>query len=253
MLNPLQVLFCAGSFVIPMFAGQMVLSGQTRNLWPVLPGWMALRIVVFILNGALGAYAFSVLPLAECYAIFFLMPLLVAALAALILGERMDLPRALAIMAGLVGVVVALQPGVTTLQIGHLSALAGAILGALNYLIIRRTSGAESPGVILLYPTLAQVAVLGLAMPLVWQPMTTGQVGLTFLMALELFIGGYAIVTAYRLAAAIVVAPMQYSQIAWAALFGWLLFGERIRPATALGIAVIIAAGLFLLWRSARR
>lgn len=82
--------------------------------------------------------------------------------------------------------------------------------------------------------------------------MTAAQVGLTFLMAVELFIGGFAIVTAYRLAAAIVVAPMQYSQIAWAAVLGWLLFGEVIGLATGLGIAIIIASGLFLLWRSSR-
>ncbi len=248
----MQVLFCAGAFVTPMFLAQMLLTGQARRLWPVMPAWTAARIGVTLLNGTLGAYAFSVLPLAETYAVFFLMPLLIAALAVPVLGERMDLPRGLAILAGLGGVVVALQPGTTELQIGHLAALTAATLGAMNYIIIRKTGGVESPGVILLYPTIAQVLVLGASMPWIWQPMTAAQLGLTFLMAVELFIGGFAIVTAYRLAAAIVVAPMQYSQIAWAAVLGWLLFGEVIGLATGLGIAIIIASGLFLLWRSSR-
>lgn len=251
-LNPMQVLFCAGAFALPLILGQLVLTGQARNLRPVLPRWTAARIAVTLLNGTLGAYAFSVLPLAEAYAVFFLMPLLISALAVPLLGEPMDLPRSAAIFAGLIGVVVALRPGEAELGLGHLAALSAATMGALNYVIIRKTSGVEQPGVILLYPTIALVVATGMAMPWLWVPMTPGQVGLTFLMAVEMFLGGYAIVAAYRRAPAIVVAPMQYSQIFWAAVLGWLLFGEVIGLATALGIAIIIASGMVLLARSSR-
>lgn len=251
-LNPMQVLFCAGAFALPLILGQLVLTGQARTLKPVLPRWTAARIAVTLLNGTLGAYAFSVLPLAEAYAVFFLMPLLISALAVPLLGEPMDLPRSVAIFAGLIGVVVALRPGEAELGLGHLAALSAATMGALNYIIIRKTSGVEQPGVILLYPTIALVVATGMAMPWLWVPMTPGQVGLTFLMAAELFLGGYAIVAAYRRAPAIVVAPMQYSQIFWAAVLGWLLFGEVIGLATALGIAIIIASGMVLLARSSR-
>ena len=251
-LNPMQVLFCAGAFALPLILGQLVLTGQARTLKPVLPRWTAARIAVTLLNGTLGAYAFSVLPLAEAYAVFFLMPLLISALAVPLLGEPMDLPRSAAIFAGLIGVVVALRPGEAELGLGHLAALSAATMGALNYVIIRKTSGVEQPGVILLYPTIALVVATGMAMPWLWVPMTPGQIGLTFLMAVELFLGGYAIVAAYRRAPAIVVAPMQYSQIFWAAVLGWLLFGEVIGLATALGIAIIIASGMVLLARSSR-
>ena len=251
-LNPMQVLFCAGAFALPLILGQLVLTGQARTLKPVLPRWTAARIAVTLLNGTLGAYAFSVLPLAEAYAVFFLMPLLISALAVPLLGEPMDMPRSAAIFAGLIGVVVALRPGEAELGLGHLAALSAATMGALNYIIIRKTSGVEQPGVILLYPTIALVVATGMAMPWLWVPMTPGQVGLTFLMAVELFLGGYAIVAAYRRAPAIVVAPMQYSQIFWAAVLGWLLFGEVIGLATALGIAIIIASGMVLLARSSR-
>jgi drug/metabolite transporter (DMT)-like permease len=249
-LNPMQVLFCAGSFVLPMFLVQLWVTGQARRLWPVLPRWTLARIGVTLLNGTLGAYAFSVLPLAQAYAVFFLMPLLISALAVPLLHEPMDAPRGLAIVAGMAGVAVALQPGTVTLGLGHLAALIAATFGAMNYLIIRKTGKVETPGVILLYPTLAQVLALGAVMHWVWVPMTAGQVGLTFLMALALLLGGFAIVTAYARAAAIVVAPMQYSQILWAAVLGWLLFGETIGPSTGIGIAIIIASGLFLLLRS---
>lgn len=253
-LNPMQVLFCAAAFSAPMYLAHLLATGQGRNLWPVLPRWTLARIAVTLVNGVLGAYAFSVLPLAETYAIMFLMPLLISLLAWPILGEAIDLTRGLAILAGFAGVVLALGPagGQGGLETGHLAALGAATLGAANYVIVRRTSGVEKTGVILLYPTLAMMIALGFLMPGIWQPMTAPQWGLTFLMALELYVGGFAIVAAYRHAAAIVVAPMQYSQIIWAAAYGWLLFGEVISLTTGLGIAVIIAAGLFLLWRSNR-
>jgi S-adenosylmethionine uptake transporter len=249
-ISSMQVLFCAGGFALPMVLAQLLLTGQGRNLLPVLPGWTAFRIVVTLLNGTLGAYAFTVLPLAECYAVFFLMPLLISGFAVPFLGEQMDLPRGIAIVAGLVGVAVALQPGVTPLNLGHLAAMASACLGACNYIVIRKTSGIERPGVMLLYPMAAQCVVLAVAMVWLWQPMSAGAVGMTFVMALQLLVGGLLILTAYRLAPVIVVSPMQYSQIIWAAVIGWLIFGEKIDRMTGLGIGIIIASGLFLLSRS---
>ena len=69
---------------------------------------------------------------------------------------------------------------------------------------------------------------------------------------LSVVAGGVLIISAYARAPAIVVAPMQYSQIIWGALCGALIFGERMDALMILGIAVIIGAGLYLLWQSGR-
>ena len=108
--SPLQVLFCAGLVFVPLILVQLRLSGQ-GGLRPVYPGLTAVRVVAGLLNGTIGAYAFSVLPLAESYAVFFLMPLMIAGLAVPLLGEPMGLGRGLAIVAGFAGVLIALQPG----------------------------------------------------------------------------------------------------------------------------------------------
>ena len=142
-IGPMQVLFCAGGFALPMVLAHLLLTGQGGSLLPVLPRWTAFRIVVTLLNGTLGAYAFTVLPLAQCYAVFFLMPLLISGLAVPLLGEHMDLPRGLAILGGLVGVAVALRPGSAPLGIGHLAAMASATLGACNYSVILKTGEIE--------------------------------------------------------------------------------------------------------------
>jgi S-adenosylmethionine uptake transporter len=251
--SPMQILFCAGLVFVPLIGLQLRLSGQTA-LRPVMPKLTALRVVVGLLNGTIGAYAFSVLPLAECYAVFFLMPLMISALAVPVLGEPMDLPRSLAIATGFAGVLVALQPGgETQLGLGHVAAFVAAALGAVNYVILRKTGGIESPGVLMLYPAAAQLIALGLMMPSVWLPMPAAHWALTSLMGLELFGGGLLIILAYRHAPAIIVSPMQYSQIIWAAAFGWLLFDEAMTLQMILGISLIIAAGLFILGRTQSR
>jgi S-adenosylmethionine uptake transporter len=90
-------------------------------------------------------------------------------------------------------------------------------------------------------------------MPSVWLPMPAAHWALTSLMGLELFGGGLLIILAYRHAPAIIVSPMQYSQIIWAAAFGWLLFDEAMTLQMILGISLIIAAGLFILGRTQSR
>lgn len=251
--NPMQVLFCAGLVFVPLILAQVKL-GPAVSLRPVMPGWTAVRVVAALANGVVGAYAFATLPLAQSYAVFFLMPLMIAALAVPILKEPLDLPRGLAIALGFAGVLVALQPGgEVPLGLGHLAAFTGASLGAVNYVILRRTSGVESPGVLLLYPAVAQLITVGLAMPWIWTAMTAQAWAITASMGVLVFVGGRLIIEAYRLAPAAIVAPMQYSQIIWAAILGWVLFGESMTGAMVFGIAMIITAGLFILTYQPKR
>jgi S-adenosylmethionine uptake transporter len=215
-----------------------------------MPGWNLVRIVLIVVNSVIVSYTFTKLPIAQAYAIFFCMPLLITILAVPFLGESLDLPRVLAIIVGFSGVLIALRPGSEALQFAHLTAIAGATFGALNSLILRKISDKERAAVMLLYPTLAQVVIMGALLPWIWQPMDAFTWGLGAMIGVLSVIGGVMIITAYGRAPAIVVAPMQYSQIIWGALGGALIFGERMDALMILGIAIIIAAGLFLLWRS---
>ena len=128
-------------------------------------------MVLILVNSIIVSYTFTKLPIAQAYAIFFCMPLLITLLAVPFLGERLDLPRVLAIVVGFSGVLIALRPGSEPLQFAHLTAITGATLGALNSLILRKISHRERASVMLLYPTLAQITVLGALLPWVWQPM----------------------------------------------------------------------------------
>jgi len=246
-MNSFQVMFFSALCTLPFILGQIFWQDRRANLRPALPGLTAVRVLISVLGGGFVTYTFTHLPLAQCYAIFFTMPLMITLLAWPMLGEPVDLLRGTIIVAGFGGVLIALQPGSTDFQLAHLTAILGAVTGALNSLIFRKIGHREKSGVILLYPVLAQVVGAGMIMPFVWQPLTLSdwQVGLQ-MGALGLT-GGVFIIAAYRTAPAIVVAPMQYSQIVWASLLAFVLWGERPSMAASLGIGVIVAAGLALL------
>jgi S-adenosylmethionine uptake transporter len=210
---------------------------------------MALRCAGTVVNFIAGVSAFTMLPLAEAYVIFFTMPLFIALLAVPVLGERFDPVRGIAVLIGLAGVVVALDPVATPLGIGHALALTGALVGAMNYVLIRKTGAVENTAVMLLWPQLVLFVVVAAAMPWVYRPMPAADIGISALMAGVLMIGMVAVVEAYRRAAAIIVAPMQYSQILWAAIFGSLLFDEAIGPRTLTGSLLIALAGIIVVAR----
>jgi S-adenosylmethionine uptake transporter len=252
-MSAFQVMFFAALCTIPPVLMQIFWVDRKASLRPALPGLTALRVVISVIGSAFVTYTFTHLPLEQCYAVFFTMPLIITVLAWPLLGEPIDPLRGVIILIGFVGVLIALQPGSTSFQLAHLAAVGGAITGALNSLILRKIGHREKAGVILLYPVLAQLLGSGLIMPFVWQPLTAADWYVGIQMGFLGTAGGLFIIAAYRTAPAIVVAPMQYSQIIWASLLGYVLWGERPTLYTTMGIAVIVAAGMALLFVAGRR
>ncbi len=244
-----QLIFFSGLLGFPLVTIMLMSDRTDGNLIPKHPYWTAIRTTTAVLNGLAGFYAFSVLPMAQCYAIFFAMPILITLLAIPILGEKVGLHRGLAIIVGLIGVIIVLRPGQVPLGLGHLAALAAATLGAMTSVIVRKIGHDERSVVLMLYPMVASFAVMAVALPFVYIPVPIEHFGLMGAMALLGLLGGILIIAAYRRAPAIIVAPMQYSQIIWALLYGYLIFGEEIDLWTGVGTAVIIAAGIYIVLR----
>ena len=247
--HPFQTIFFSGLLSFPLMTIVMMSDRSDGNLIPKMPGWTALRAVLTVLNGLTGFYAFSVLPLSEAYPIFFAMPMLVTLIAIPMLGERVGLHRGLAVVVGLLGVLVVVQPGSGTFGLGHISALAAATLGAMNSVLVRKTGHVERAAVIMLYPMIANFIAAGLALPFVYKPMPITHLGLVAAMAVLGLTASLIAIAAYRRAPAVIVAPMQYSQIIWATLFGTLIFHESPDLMTAIGTAIIIASGIYIVLR----
>lgn len=247
-----QVVFFSVLLTFPLVVLMLLSDDLEGSLRPKHPWWSALRTVSAVITGFSVFYAFSVLPLAQVYAIIFAAPLIITVLSIPILGERVRVHRWAAVALGLIGVIVVLRPGSVELELGHYAAMAGAFFGALTSVIVRKIGREERTAVLMLYPMMANFVAMGVLLPFVYKPIPLEDLGLWAVMAVFAFVAGIALIAAYRRADAVLVAPMQYSQILWAAVYGWLFFGETMDRGTALGAAIVIASGLYIVFREGR-
>jgi drug/metabolite transporter (DMT)-like permease len=215
--------------------------------------------------------AIAALPLAEAAALAFAAPLFLTGLSALILGEPVGRDRWLAVAVGFVGVLVVLRPGSALFEPAALLAVASAFCYAGSQTITRHLGRTESGATMALASTLMFlfVAVMSrlvigshgtgaglhpslafLARDWVWRGW--GELALIAAAGLVASVGGYSLVQAYRAAPAGTVAPFEYVMILWAVLWGYLFWGEVPGPFTVAGVALTIAAGLYVAHREAR-
>lgn len=248
--SPVQIVFFSTLLGLPLALFLLLHDHEDANLRPRRPVWTLLRTAMAVVTAVTVFYAFSVLPMAQTYAILFATPLLITILSVPMLGEKVGWRRMLAVLVGLIGVLIVLRPGQGTgLSLGHLAALFGALTSALAAIILRKIGREERNIVLLLYPMMGNIVVMGLALPFVYRPMPMTDFAAWFAMAAMGMIATLMVIAAYKRAPAVQIAPMQYSQIIWAAFFGALFFGEAIDLATFLGAAVIIASGIYILFR----
>ena len=250
--SPIQIVFFSVLLSFPLATVMLMRDAKPGTLVPVHPWWLALRTGAAVVTGVSAVYAFSVLPLAQVYAILFASPLLITVLAIPVLGEKVRLRRWLAVIVGLVGVLVVLRPGQTELSLGHLAALAAAIGGSLASIVVRKIGTDERPVVMLLYPMVVNFVIMACALPLVYEPMPIEHLGLLGVIATFAWIASRLVIAAYQTGEAAIIAPMQYSQIVWATAFGLIFFDETIDMATGIGAAIIIASGLYIVLRESR-
>lgn len=247
--SPFQTIFFSTLLGFPLMALALLGDRTDGNLIPKHPYLAVLRAVLIMANVVAGFYAFAVLPLSECYPIFFATPILITILAIPTLGERVGIRRGIAVFVGLIGVLVVLRPGTGNLGLGHFAAISAAVLGALNAILMRKTGPKERFAVMMLYPMTGNFVMSAIALPFVYHPMPIRDLGLLAAIACLGMVASVFLIGAYRNTPAVVVAPMQYSQIIWGTLFGALIFQETHDFRTVAGTLIIIASGVYIVLR----
>lgn len=209
------------------------------------------------LTGAIGnitsVIAFTLLPMAEVFALIFLMPIFVTLLSVVFLHERVGWRRWTAVVVGFIGVLVVLRPGFRHLGVGHFAAIACGLSGAVS-MVVLRLGGADEKRVSLYGASMIGPIVAGgvLMVPQLMAPDAV-QWGLLAGYGLLSGVAGVLLMYATKLAPANRVAPTQYSQMLWAIGFGYWLFGDHLDWPMAIGIALILGAGLFTLFREEKK
>lgn len=251
-LPAIQIAFFAYLLGLPYVIFMLIHDKTPGTLRPANPLWMAIRVVAVMFATVGAFYAFLVLPLAEAYTILFAAPLLVTLLAVPLLGEVLHWRRATAVIVGLVGVLIVLRPDTKTLSIGHVTALASAVGNAMVHISSRRIGGSERLPLMILYPMLGIIVLLGAVMPFTFQPVSGQDFGGLAIVALFSFLAMLCMIEAFKRGEAALIAPMQYSQLIWGTIFGILFFSEYPKGPTLLGAALIIGSGLYIVFREAR-
>ena len=253
--TPFQILFFSVLFSFPLVLLFMLRNPKTGSLWPHQPTQMTLRVLATTVSGFCAFYAFSVLPLAQTYALLFLTPIFITVFSIPLLGERVGLHRGISVIVGFLGVLIVLQPNVASFTNGHIAGLIAAISASLNSIITRKIGQKEKTAVMLLYPMFGNFLIMGAIIPFIYVPMPIQHLGGIALISCLGFAAMFCIVGAYKAANASIIAPMQYSQILWAGFFGFVLFDDDINLSFIIGSSLIICSGLYIVrreWKQSR-
>ncbi|MEM8916408.1 MAG: DMT family transporter [Pseudomonadota bacterium] len=193
--------------------------------------------------------AFQALPLTDVYAIGFTAPLIVTILAIPFLGEQVGPRRWAAVFVGLLGVLVVIRPGLETVNTGMMFAIVMAFMFACYQLLTRSGALQDGPLVGVFYAAVVGTIGTSLFVPFAWVAPTPLQWAILILIGVLGAAGHWLLIMAFRSAAASFVSPFMYVQIIWSTIFGALVFADNPDPYTLLGAAILIGAGIFVLWR----
>lgn len=218
-----------------------------------------LRGAVGVTSMALGFFALTRLPLPEAITLNYAQPLLVVVFSALFIGEKIRVYRWSAVFVGLIGVFIISWPKLTLLDspggmsnqqaVGVAAALVAAGISAVALLLVRNLVRTEKTATIVLWFSLTASVVGLLTLPFGWQALTAQQA--VFLISAG-FCGGVAqilMTEAYRHAEASTVAPFEYTSMILGIIIGYLAFGDLPTIHMLVGGAIVVAAGIFIIWR----
>ena len=214
------------------------------------PGLQVVRGLLMLLTTLFNFFAFRYLQLDEALAIMFSTPFLVAILAGPILGEWVGWRRWTAIGVGFLGVLVVVRPGMGGLQWAALLSLVSAFCYAGYSITTRMLSTTDSSQTTLFYANLFGFVVMVPVLPFVWTT-PPSWIDWVLMVAVGAFGAGghFLLILAHRNAPASVLSPFIYTQIIWATTLGYLVFANVPNHWTIAGASIVIASGLYLIYR----
>jgi len=212
------------------------------------------RSFLLFFSTAMNFIALRYLQLAEAISISFITPLLVALFAIPILGERVGLPRLMAILVGFAGVLVVVQPGLSGFNPAALLTLGGCVGYGLYSILTRMLASHDPPETTLVFSGLVGFGLVSLILPFIWVTppnglVIAGMVGVGAFAAL----GHYCMILAHQRAPASTLMPFMYTQLIWMVLIGYIGFGDVPDRFTLIGGAIVIVSGLYLLWQEKKK
>ncbi|RMF40514.1 MAG: DMT family transporter [Alphaproteobacteria bacterium] len=228
-----------------------------RTSHPISHVW---RSLVGVSAMGCGFLALGLLPFPDVVAIGYAAPILVTIFAAMFLGERIRMYRLAAVILGLAGVMIVLSPRLTLTEgvtsdaqnLGAILALMGAVFAALAQVFVRKLVQSEGTPAIVFYFSVFAALLSLVTLPYGWVMPDATTTGLLVAAGILGGLGQICLTQAYRNAETSLIAPFEYTSMLLAIGVGYFAFGEVPISDTLSGAALVVAAGLFIIWREHR-
>ncbi|MAG96198.1 MAG: EamA family transporter [Rhodospirillaceae bacterium] len=242
-----------------VFVAFAVAVARPRRLGTALvsarPVLQIVRSLILVVETATFIVAFRYLPLADVHAVAALAPLVATALAIPLLGERVGARRWTAVVLGFVGVLIIIRPGLGVFHWTALLPLLAAFFWGIYQVLVRMVSDGDGAATTTLYTALVAALVWGGVGLYLGQWQAPDAVGWSLLLLLGLMaaLAHFLVIRALELAPASVLQPFGYTLMLWAVVMGYLVFDHFPDPLTLLGAAIVVASGLYALYRESER
>ena len=248
----MQILALRSVVIVPLLLLYYVSTNNLTALKPNRPKAQALRGII----GFIAPFAFFLgvgkLPLTSAVVVFFSSIFMTTILSIFILGERPGKHRWSAIVVGYVGVIIAMSPAWGGDASGYILVLISSIFYAFLFVSGRKLSETESVSSLVLSYNLGVGVVALVLLPWFWVPLNMDQLVLIVLLSLLAVTGHFCITHAFAVAEATLIAPFEYTSILWTVALDMLIWQVLPGRPTWIGAVIIIASGLYVIYREAR-
>ncbi len=249
-----QVIFlrgCLTSVAVAVIAWRM--GAFSKRVSRQDSGAICLRVLGEITGTYFFLTALYHMPLANVTAILQSLPLAITLVAALVLREPVGWRRMGAVLAGFVGILLIVRPGSDGFNIYALYGLAAVVCVTVRDLATRRLSRETSSMLVTFATSVSVMVVFGLAsLGGEWVPLSGAHWGVILGAAALIVVGYLTSIMVVRVGEISFTAPFRYTAILWALVLGWLVFGDWPQPIVLVGAGIVVASGVFTLYREAR-
>lgn len=251
-IAPVQIIWLQFATIFVVTAMMSVPKYGWSVFKPLPFGWQLMRGVASSTGIGMFYWSLYFIPLADATVMASVAPAVVAILSPFMLAERIGPRRVAAVFVGFVGVVIILRPGFGGQSAGYLIATIAGCLMALFYIGNRRLAGLHPPLVTIAHNAMIGTVILAPAMPFFWvDPFPAHSINLPAFLVFAL-VGQSLMVSSFRFAPAAVIAPYQYTNIVFAIIAGYIVFGTFPDLVVWAGIVLIVGAGIYIAIREAK-
>ncbi|RYG88419.1 MAG: DMT family transporter [Alphaproteobacteria bacterium] len=249
-----EILFFRQACAVPLVMAWLAMGPGLATIRTARFGAHVTRTAIGLMGMVFNFGAVLLLPLAEATTLQYTVPIFATILGALVLREGVGWHRWAAVGVGFAGVLIVAQPGGGHFPlIGTLVGLTAAFFVAIISILLRQLGKTESTGTTVFWFSLLSLPPLAIAYGFNLRAHDFDTWAILIGIGLVGGLGQLGLTGALRLAPVSTVVPMDYSSLIWATLYGWLLFGVLPGSTTWIGAPVIIASGLYIVWREHRR